>query len=75
MAKVKGAVLVDTEECKGCEVCIEACQQNVLALSQLINNKGYNYCYMIHPESCNGCSNCAIVRPDTCISVYRIRMS
>ncbi|HZH73482.1 MAG TPA: ferredoxin family protein [Mariniphaga sp.] len=75
MAKVRGAIIVDTEACKGCEVCIEACPQDVLALNHSVNNKGYNYCYMNTPEDCTGCANCAIVCPDTVISVYRLRLS
>lgn len=74
MASVRGAVIVDTEECKGCEVCIEACPQDVLMLNHAVNNRGYNYCYMENPESCTGCSNCAVVCPDTCIEVYRVRV-
>lgn len=75
MAKVRGAVIVDTEGCKGCEVCIEACPQEVLALNPSVNSRGYNYCYMNNPDACSGCSNCAVVCPDTCITVYRVRVS
>ena len=74
MAKVRGAVIVDTESCKGCEVCIEACPQDVLTLYHAVNSRGYNYCYMEDPEACTGCSNCAVVCPDTCLEVYRVRV-
>lgn len=74
MAKVIGAVIVDTDNCKGCEVCIEACPQDVLTLNTSVNGRGYNYCYMENPEACTGCSNCAVVCPDTCIEVYRVRI-
>jgi len=73
MAKVRGAVIVDIETCKGCNLCVVACPQEVLGLNKEVNSKGYNYSYMVNPESCTGCTNCAVVCPDTCITVYRIK--
>ena len=32
MAKVKGMVVVNTERCKGCNLCVVACPCNVLEL-------------------------------------------
>jgi 2-oxoglutarate ferredoxin oxidoreductase subunit delta len=60
MAKVQGAIVVDTETCKGCEVCIPVCQENVISMSTAVNRKGYHYAYMSRPEACTGCTNCAI---------------
>jgi len=74
MAKVIGAVVVDTEECKGCGLCVEACPQNVLAQNKRVNNKGYQYAFMELTELCIGCSNCATVCPDSCITVYRVKV-
>ncbi|MGC9374507.1 MAG: 4Fe-4S dicluster domain-containing protein [Bacteroidales bacterium] len=71
MAKVKGAIVVDIERCKGCAVCVPACPTNVIQLSQNVNSKGYHYAYMENPDACTGCSNCAIVCPDGVITVYR----
>ncbi|MCD7964113.1 MAG: 4Fe-4S binding protein [Rikenellaceae bacterium] len=71
MAKIKGTIIVDTERCKGCAVCIEACPSNVIALNREVNSKGYNYAYMEFPDKCVGCANCALVCPDSCITVYR----
>ncbi|MBI9039423.1 MAG: ferredoxin family protein [Bacteroidales bacterium] len=74
MAKIRGAIVVDIEKCKGCGVCIGACPQEVIALSDNVNGKGYHYSYMKNPELCIGCSNCAIVCPDGVITVYRKKM-
>lgn len=74
MAKVKGAVKVDQEICKGCNLCVVACPTNVLALHNNVNAKGYNYSHMENPEACIGCSNCADVCPDACITVYRVKL-
>lgn len=74
MAKLKGAVIVDTERCKGCNLCVVACPQDVLMLHKEANVKGYNYSYMENPDDCTGCSTCALVCPDACITVYRIKV-
>jgi len=71
MAKVKGTIEVDTLKCKGCDVCVVSCPFGVLALSSQVNVKGYSYCYMAVPDACVGCASCAVVCPDTCITVYR----
>ena len=43
MAKMKGVVVVNTERCKGCNLCVVACPLKVLALTPKVNQKGYNY--------------------------------
>ena len=74
MAKVKGAIVIDIERCKGCELCIEVCPTNVLRMERKVNSKGYHFSYMEVPEDCTGCENCAIVCPDGVISVYRMKV-
>ncbi len=73
MAKVKGAIKVDVEKCKGCSICVVACPQSVISLAKEVNGKGYNYAYMANPDECTGCTNCAVVCPDTVITVYRLK--
>lgn len=67
---IKGTVLINSETCKGCELCIAACPQDSLFLSQKINLRGYRY-VELKQDNCTGCSNCAIVCPDAAITVYR----
>lgn len=74
MAKVKGYIIVDTERCKGCEVCVPACPTNVIQLAKEVNGKGYHYAYMATPDACIGCANCAIVCPDGVITVYKKKL-
>ena len=74
MAKIKGAIVVDTERCKGCNLCVVACPLNVIALTKEVNVKGYNYAHQILEDTCNGCSSCATVCPDGCISVYKVKV-
>jgi len=73
MAKVKGAIVVDVEKCKGCGLCVVACPFKVIELAKEVNSKGYNYAYMANPEACTGCVNCALVCPDTVINVYMVK--
>ena len=73
MAKIKGAVKVNQERCKGCDLCVVACPVDVLKLQpKEVNNKGYHYAYMHNPEACICCASCATVCPDGCIEVYRV---
>jgi 2-oxoglutarate ferredoxin oxidoreductase subunit delta len=74
MAKVKGAVVVDIEACKGCELCVEVCPEDMLSLHKEVNSKGYHYAFMENPDACTGCANCGVVCPDTCITVYRVKV-
>ena len=74
MAKLRGAVVVDKEGCKGCALCVEACTDSVLALNKDLNSRGYHYSYMENPDACIGCANCGVVCPDTCITIYRVRI-
>lgn len=73
MAKVKGAVTVNQERCKGCDLCVEACPADVLMLQpKEVNNRGYHFAFMKNPDACIGCASCATVCPDGCIEVYRV---
>jgi 2-oxoglutarate ferredoxin oxidoreductase subunit delta len=66
----RGTVQFDIDTCKGCELCIDACPQESLALSSGINKQGYHYAVLIK-DNCTGCVNCALVCPDAVITVYR----
>jgi 2-oxoglutarate ferredoxin oxidoreductase subunit delta len=74
MAKVRGAIVVDVELCKGCEVCKANCPTKTIGMEQKVNSKGYHYAYMETPETCIGCTNCATVCPDGVITVYKVRI-
>jgi len=73
MAKVKGSVIVNTERCKGCGLCVVSCASSVLELAKEVNSKGYNFARILNADECIGCANCGVVCPDGCITVFRTK--
>ena len=72
MPKIKGAVVINTGRCTGCNLCVVTCPTHCLALtSKQVNHKGYKFCEVTNPDACIGCASCAIVCPDACIAVYK----
>ncbi len=63
-------VVVDETRCKGCERCIEACPQGVIALSKSFNEKGYFFAMPSEQPRCIGCRLCAINCPDVAIEIF-----
>ena len=73
MAKIRGAVTIDVNHCKGCELCVVACPTDVLLLQpKEVNDRGYHYAFTARPDACIACASCAMVCPDACIEVYRV---
>lgn len=73
MSKIRGALIIDTNRCKGCGLCVVACPTHTLALtSKEVNHKGYAFCEEVN-DTCIGCASCAIVCPDGCISVFKAK--
>jgi 2-oxoglutarate ferredoxin oxidoreductase subunit delta len=68
----KGKIEINVERCKGCELCISACPQNILELADTFNRSGYRYAACNDMDKCTGCTFCAIICPDTAITVYRL---
>lgn len=66
---LRGTVVIDTERCKGCELCIPACPPGVLHMSTNRNDSGY--LLPVLTEGCTGCSACLMVCPDFCFEVYQ----
>lgn len=62
-------VTIDKGRCKGCELCVSACPQQVLNMSTTINDKGYFFATAGKPELCIGCRLCAVICPDIAIEV------
>ena len=72
MAK-KAYIELDSDRCKGCGLCVNACPQHVIRISENFNNKGYRYAEFHDPEEkCIGCAFCYNMCPDVCITVHRM---
>ena len=54
MGKIKGAIVVNTERCKGCNLCVVACPLKVIALAKEVNSKGYNFAQPVLDDTCIG---------------------
>jgi 2-oxoglutarate ferredoxin oxidoreductase subunit delta len=67
MAKVS----FETERCKGCGLCVDACPRHLLVLSAKINKKGHPAAEITDQEACVGCAMCAAMCPDCVITVER----
>lgn len=64
-------VKINRERCKGCGLCVNACPNKILEISQIANNKGYYAVAMQNEEKCIGCAFCALMCPDLALEVYR----
>jgi len=65
-----GKIIIDTEKCKGCGLCVSVCPKNSIAVSEKSNSKGY-YPPQKVSDDCTGCCKCAVVCPDAAIEVQR----
>ena len=65
----KVPVHIQSELCKGCGLCVYYCPQDVLEMSEELNEKGYNLAKVENPEDCIKCQLCEINCPDLAITV------
>lgn len=65
----RGQVYLIPERCKGCELCVEFCPEDVLYTSDLTNAKGYHYPEVAagKEDSCVHCEFCSLVCPEFAI--------
>ena len=65
-----GRVIIDTERCKGCGLCVEVCPKSCIIISKQSNKNGY-FPAEVDNTGCTGCANCAVICPEAIIEVYR----
>ena len=62
----------DTNRCKGCGLCVQACPKGLIAIAKdKINQKGHHPAEITDQEKCVGCAFCATMCPDCIIEVER----
>lgn len=73
-AAILPRLVIATDRCKGCELCIQACAPEVLALDRTrVNALGYNPIRAVAMEKCTSCALCARVCPDAVFTVFAPR--
>jgi 2-oxoglutarate ferredoxin oxidoreductase subunit delta len=66
----RGTVVIDSEACKGCDLCIDACPPQVLVMTtHELNSRGYRYPLLL--PGCTGCKACSQICPDFVFQVHR----
>ncbi len=64
-------ILVANERCKGCGLCIDACQPGALALDAgSVNAMGHHPVQLVDPGACTSCAKCARMCPDAALTVF-----
>ena len=64
-------VTIDTDRCKGCGLCIEACPKKILVMSEELNAKGYHPAAVTDENACIACAFCAMMCPDVVIRIEK----
>lgn len=68
----QGTVLIQSDRCKGCALCVGVCPQHVLRLGEGYNARGYHPVQLDESAgSCTGCAICAVMCPDVVFTVLR----
>ncbi|MDH4238924.1 MAG: ferredoxin family protein [Phycisphaerae bacterium] len=65
-----GKIIINTERCKGCGLCIAVCPKGSIIISKKSNKSGYFPAESSNAE-CTGCALCAIICPEVVIEVFR----
>lgn len=67
-----GKITINTDYCKGCGLCVDACPKKLISLDKSrLNEKGYHPATVVDMEQCTGCASCARMCPDCAITVER----
>ena len=68
--KMAGKIIINTERCKGCGLCVIVCPKDCIVISKRSNKTGYFPAEATN-LACTGCTMCAIICPEAIIEVYR----
>lgn len=64
-------VVISSERCKGCGLCIDACPPRVLALDVgVVNALGYHPVALTDAAACTSCAKCARMCPDAVLTIF-----
>ncbi|MCQ2977801.1 MAG: ferredoxin family protein [archaeon] len=64
-------IIVDSNLCKGCDICIITCPKDVYAKSEKVNKKNVYVPYASNEDNCTYCGLCELSCPDQAIYVEK----
>ncbi len=67
----KNIVIIHSNKCKSCLLCVESCKANIISISEDINSLGYHPAFITDLTKCTGCTFCARICPDAAIEIYQ----
>jgi 2-oxoglutarate ferredoxin oxidoreductase subunit delta len=67
--KKEERIRINSEQCKGCMLCVEVCPLKLLEKADGVNSKGLSYVRVKDPEKCISCGLCAVMCPDCVIEI------
>jgi 2-oxoglutarate ferredoxin oxidoreductase subunit delta len=65
-----GKIIINTERCKGCGLCVIVCPKKGIVISEKSNKSGY-FPAVVKNTDCTGCAVCALICPDVAIEVQQ----
>ncbi len=65
-------IIILEKRCKGCGICVEVCQTEVLVLSDTENEEGYRFPVVRDLTDCLNCKMCEMFCPDFAIWVSNV---
>lgn len=65
------SLIIDSDRCKGCELCVEFCPRHVLAMAKTLNTSGFHFPQTLPDGECTGCRQCAIICPEAAIEIEK----
>jgi 2-oxoglutarate ferredoxin oxidoreductase subunit delta len=70
VARKSGTVDIEVDLCKGCDLCVVVCPEDVLEMTDQINVKGWPVVELVR-SGCTGCGLCARACPDGVFTVWQ----
>ncbi len=64
-------LVISSDSCKGCGLCVSICPKHVLVLDETrVNQIGYHPVELTDADACTSCALCARICPDAVFAVY-----
>ena len=68
----KYEVIIESEQCDGCKICVDFCPKELLEVSEETNSRMLHYVVITDPDNCLGCKQCERLCPTTSIFIKEI---